>query len=66
MNTKWKKYSEQKRKIRNAEDEVRRLISSSTLHTFVRKDDGAALKDIDVIYDEIRRSGIRLPTPKRL
>ncbi len=52
--------------MKNAEDEARRLIGASTLHTFVRKDDRLALKDIDDAYNEIRNSGIRLPTPQAL
>ena len=65
-NAKWKKYSEQKRKIADAEDRARRLIEGSTLHNFVRKDDAKALKDIDSVYNEIRASGGQLATPKQL
>ena len=50
-------------KIRNAEDEAIRNLSKSTYHNFVRKDDRLAMKDIDDVYNEIRKSTNRLPTP---
>ena len=63
LNEKWKQYASTKVKIKNAEDEAVKRIKEKTYHNEYRKDDKAIMRHIDDVYDQIRITTKRLPTP---
>ena len=53
-------------KIKNAEDEAVRSIKNKTYHNEYRRDDKATMKHIDDVYNQIKITTKRLPTPPDL